>query len=158
MFFKFNDYLFPIVIVEFNNEEINEIDFKMFLNCWKNIYNKQKDFMLIFDTTNMSIPPLKYCFLMSFFIKNLRKIENQYLKKSIMIMKNKILCNMLDLIFYLQPPVAYVHITEESLSNIMKKIENKNDIYNIAQIEFISLDDIEIYNTVKPNKPFLSFL
>ena len=123
MFFKFDYSLFPIVIIEFNSTEITENDFEVFLNFWKNIYNHDKDFMLIFDTTNMTIPSLKYCFKMSVFIKNLRKIEKQYLKKSIMIMKNQTLCNMLDFIFYLQPPVSDIHITKETLPDIMEKIK-----------------------------------
>ena len=158
MFFKFDYSLFPIIVVEFNDEEIKESDFQLFLNCWMNIYNNNKNFMLIFDTTNMSIPSLKYCFKMSAFIKNLRTIENQYLKKSIMIMKNQTICNMLDFIFYLQPPVADVHITKESLQNIIRKIENNNNINDITNIENLNLQSIEIYNTIKPNKPFLPFL
>jgi hypothetical protein len=158
MFFKFDYSLFPIVIIEFNSMEITENDFEVFLNFWQNIYNHDKDFMLIFDTTNMSIPSLKYCFKMSVFIKNLRKMEKQYLKKSIMIMKNQTLCNMLDFIFYLQPPVADIHITKETLSDIMEKIKKNNDICDISRIEYINLQDIEIYNTIKPDKPFLPFL
>ena len=158
MFCKFDYSLFPIVIIEFNDMEIKDEDFDVFLNCWRNIYNKGKDFMLIFDTTSMSIPSLKYCFKMSVFIKNLRKIENQYLKKSIMIMKNQTICNMLDFIFYLQPPVADVHITKETLQNIVNKLQAENNIYNISRIESINMKNIEIYNTIKPNKPFLPFL
>ena len=158
MFFKFDYSLFPIVIIEFNSMEITENDFEVFLNFWQNIYNHDKDFMLIFDTTNMSIPSLKYCFKMSVFRKNLRKMEKQYLKKSIMIMKNQTLCNMLDFIFYLQPPVADIHITKETLSDIMEKIKKNNDICDISRIEYINLQDIEIYNTIKPDKPFLPFL
>jgi len=158
MFFKFDYSLFPLVSVEFNNEEIIENDFELFLNCWKNIYSYNKDFILIFDTTNMSIPKLRYCFKMSMFIKNLRKIKNQYLKMSIMIMKNEILCNMLDFIFFLQPPVADVHITKEPMLNIINKIQNNNNIYNIEELKFLNLNMIEIHNTVKQNKPFLPFL
>jgi len=92
------------------------------------------------------------------FIKNLRKIKNQYLKMSIMIMKNEILCNMLDFIFFLQPPVADVHITKEPMLNIINKIQNNNNIYNIEELKFLNLNMIEIHNTVKQNKPFLPFL
>ena len=158
MFFKFDYSLFPIIIVEFNNTQITENDFEVFLNFWLNIYNHGKDFMLIFDTTNMSIPPLSYCFKMSAFIKILREKQHQYLKKSIMIMKNDTICSMLDFIFYLQPPVADVHITKEPLQNIMKQIKNNNDFFNLDKIEYINLENIEIYNTIKPDKPFLPFL
>ena len=47
-------------------------------------------------------------------LKNPRKIEKQYLKISIMIMKNQTLCT-LDFIIYLQPPVADIDITKETL-------------------------------------------
>ena len=152
MFANYNFKLFPIVIVDFDNSEINDYQFDLFLNNWESIYNFNKKFTLIFNTSNMSIPSLKYCFKMSMFIKKIRNFNPQYLEKSIIIVKNKTISNMLEFIFYLQPPVATVYITNSSKDTIMEQL------YNIENIEEFNVSDINVLHKVLPNKPFLPFL
>ena len=50
---------------------------------------------------------------MSAFIKNLKKNDYQYLQKSIIIVQSNFVKSMLDLIFYIQPPVAPVYIIQK---------------------------------------------
>ena len=151
MFFKYDLSLFPIVLIKFNHLEMNDANFDEFLDSWEHLYTFKKNFVLLFDTTNMSVPSIKYCFKMSFFIKKIRNYNPQYLNKSIIIVKNKKISNLLELIFYLQPPVAPIHITED----------NMNDVLNTIDMENILSEDIlkiNIINVIKPNKPFLPFL
>ena len=152
MFANYNFNLFPIVIVDFDNSEINDYQFDLFLNNWESIYNLNKSFTLIFNTSNMSIPNLKYCFKMSMFIKKIRNFNPQYLEKSIIIVKNKTISNMLEFIFYLQPPVAPVYITNSSKDIIM------NELYSIENIKDFNVANINVLQKVLPNKPFLPFL
>ena len=158
MFFKINFFSFPLVIIEFNKEEIKEKDFDFFLKSWENIYSYQKDFILIFDTVNMSIPSIKYCFKMSFFIKKIRNFPTQYLKKSIIITNNDIICKMLNFIFYLQPPVADVYITKNNLNNILLNLKKNNDMVFLNNLEDINIQDIEISSIINSGEPFLPFL
>ena len=51
MFANYNFSLFPIVIVDFDNSEINNYQFDLFLNNWESIYNLNKSFTLIFGQT-----------------------------------------------------------------------------------------------------------
>lgn len=152
MFANFNLSLFPIVIIEFDSSEINDENFQLFLDNWEKLYLTKKDFTLVFDTTNMSIPNLKYCFRMSMFIKKIRKFNPQYLKKSIINVKNNTICNMLEFIFYLQPPVAPVYITKNEINNIIENIETSNNL------EYIDNNKLNTINIIKPDKPFLPFL
>jgi hypothetical protein len=152
MFANFNLSLFPIVIIEFDSSEINDKNFQLFLDNWEKLYLTKKDFTLVFDTTNMSIPNLKYCFKMSMFIKKIRKFNPQYLKKSIINVKNNTITNMLEFIFYLQPPVAPVYITQNEINNIIENIETSDNL------EYIDNNKLNTINIIKPDKPFLPFL
>lgn len=129
-----------IVKVVFNSSIKDDNDFDKFLEEWLQLYNLQKDFIFIFDTTNVGYIPIKYSFKMSAFIKNLKRKDYQYLKKSIILVQSNFVKNMLDLIFYIQPPVAPVYITQ-----------NKADINDI-------LNDIISQNivTILPGKSFLN--
>jgi len=129
-----------IVKVVFNSSIKDDNDFDNFLEEWLQLYNLQKDFIFIFDTTNVGYIPIKYSFKMSAFIKNLKRKDYQYLKKSIILVQSNFVKNMLDLIFYIQPPVAPVYITQ-----------NKADINDI-------LNDIISQNiiTILPGKSFLN--
>ena len=152
MFANFDLSLFPIVIVDFNNSDIDDQQFDLFLNNWESLYQSNKNFTLVFDTSNMSIPNLKYCLKMSIFIKKIRNFNPQYLEKSIIIVKNRIISNMIELVFYLQPPVAPVYLTDTSKDMIMEKL------YRAEGIDSFDMSDINVLQEVQPDKPFLSFL
>ena len=124
MFAKFEFKYFPIVIVKFNETIENNKDFDDFINSWKNLYLLKQKFTFIFDTTEVGFPPIKYCFKMSKFIKELRDESVQYLEKSLIIVKNKNVMRLLNLIFYIQPPVAPVLITDDSFEKV-KNINSK---------------------------------
>ena len=144
MFAEFNYELFPIVIVNFSENIENNDDFKDFLNKWTHLYNQKKDFIFIFNTTNVGFPSIKYCFMMTIFIKNLRKNKYHYLKKSIIIVKNKNVMNLLDIIFYLQPPVAEVYLTKNNIEEIVNNIDN--------------IENLDILKKIKPGPSILPFL
>ena len=53
---------FPIVTVKFNKYIKEENDFNMFLKKWIYLYDDKKDFSFVFDTTNVGMPNIKYCY------------------------------------------------------------------------------------------------
>ena len=125
---------------EDNYLELDDNDFDNFLNNWLQLYYLQKDFIFIFDTTKVGYVPIKYCFKMSAFIKNLKRKEYQYLQKSIILVNSIFVKNMLDIIFFIQPPVAPVYLTQ-----------NKEDIQKLLN-DNIPQDII----TILPRKSFLN--
>ena len=144
MFGIYNVSSFPVVIVKLNGSIQNDTDFQLFVNNWENLYSYENDFMMIFDTTDISIPNIRYCYKMALFIKSLKKKEKQYLKKSIIIVKNNIILNLLNLTFNLQSPVAPVYLTRESLADIILKIDFTKvlnmDLNNLMKI--INIDKV----------------
>jgi len=110
MWSRFNYDNFPVVNVEFNGVIENNDDFVFFINEWKKLYNEKKDFEFVFDTSGCGLINPKYSFYMAFFIKKLKKKPKQYLKKSKIYIYHKFILYLLKLIFYIESPVAPVHL------------------------------------------------
>ena len=111
--FTFNTDEFPNVKVSFHGQIKTDEEFNQFTNSWLSLYDKATPFTMIFDTTHMKIPELKYSIKLSQFIKTLKRKNPQYLKQSFIIIKKRIIVLLLDFIFLLQPPVAPVHLTKK---------------------------------------------
>ena len=137
---------FPLVFVKFENTIKSDNDFNLFLNDWINLYNNKKDFIFIFDTSNIINVNIKYCIKMALFIKRLKKLKYQYLQKSIILVKNKYIMNLLDFIFYIQKPVAPVFIINDDYNNNFLDLE-ENNIKNKKNIKYI-----------KPGKSIINIL
>ena len=117
MFAVFNHDEFPIVKVTLNNLE-NREDFENFLNEWLRLYDNNEYFGFEFDTRNVGFINPKYSILMSLFIKELKKRDIQYLTSSRIYVYNKFTKYLLDLIFFIQKPVAnvYIHYNDEVIT------------------------------------------
>ena len=73
MFYKYYYKYYPIIIVKFIGKIKDDNEFEKFLLGWYKMYVYNKQFILIFDTTQFKIPKIKYCFKMVAFIKKLNK-------------------------------------------------------------------------------------
>ena len=117
MFAAFNHDEFPIVQVALNNIE-NRQDFENFLNEWLRLYDNNEYFSFEFDTRNVGFINPKYSILMSLFIRELKNRDIQYLTSSRIYVYNKFTKYLLDLIFFIQKPVAtvYIHYNDEIIT------------------------------------------
>lgn len=144
MFANFDYSYFPYVIVKLNKTIKDEEDFNYLLDKWTELYEKKENFIFVFDTTNVGCPPIKYCFKLSNFIKKLKKRKEQYLKKSIIIVKSKIVKYLLEFIFKLQGPVADVYIISNDLNETIEILKEKQ------------FDKLNITNKIKSGESFFS--
>jgi hypothetical protein len=119
MFAVFDHDEFPIVKVTLNNFE-NREDFENFLNEWLRLYDDEEYFSFEFDTKNVGLINPKYSILMSLFIRELKKRDIQYLTSSRIYVYSKFTKYLLDLIFFIQKPVAtvYIHYNDEIITII----------------------------------------
>lgn len=124
MFAQFDNSKFPLVQVNLAKTIESNEDFQNFLDEWMKYYSEKKEFTFIFDTSDVGFPSIKYCFKMSSFIKKLRGEEKQYLQKSIIIVKSKTVMRLLNLIFFLQAPVAPVVMTEDEREKVLENPDN----------------------------------
>ena len=126
MFFTFTYDDFPLVCVTFNEEPITEKDLDTFFLTWLQLYMNQNDFIFLFDTRPLKdIPSLKYAIKVSLFMKKLKKEhEKHYLQKSLILIDNKKIQRLLDLIFSIQKPVApvFIYLTDEKNNQQMKEL------------------------------------
>ena len=132
MFASFNNDNFPIVNVKLHEGPTNEAEYNSFINEWLRLYDDQKDFIFVFDTTTMINPSYKYALKMPMFIKRLKKREKQYLQKSIILINDNKIKYMLDFIFLVQSPVAPVYIYNINngvLNTIEDIINNPNTLF-----------------------------
>ena len=125
MFVKFNYDNFPNIYVTFGKLETNE-EFNILTNEWLQLYEQKIPFTFIFDSSNLEVYNIKYSFKMSAFIHRLKKEPEQYLQKSIILVNNSFIQYLLDLIFYIQSPVAPVYIVKEN--DDIKKILDGEEI------------------------------
>ena len=118
---------FPIIKVSFNDEKQIEAEFDAFLNEWLKLYEEEREFYFIFDTCQLGMLNIKYAYKMSKFIKELKKRDKQFLKKSLIIVKNKYISFLLNIVFSITKPVANVYLFSEHEDEIIKEdIENIN--------------------------------
>ena len=127
MFANYDYSEFPIVHVYFTKTIENDDDFKDFLQRWLQLYNNEQEFQFIFHTESVGYVPIKYSIMMSKFIKTLKKRETQYLQKSIIIINSKIVKFLLEVIFFIQRPVAPVYIINTNFITYQNAIEKINN-------------------------------
>ena len=132
MFVKFNYDNFPNIYVTFGKLNSTK-EFNILTNEWLRLYEQKKPFTFIFDSSNLEVYNIKYSFKMSAFIHRLKKEPEQYLQKSIILVTNSFIQHLLDLIFFIQSPVAPVYIVrqKEDIQKILdgEEVERCKIIY-----------------------------
>ena len=133
MWAEYNYSPFPIVEVHMKGTIKNDEEFEDFLNQWRQLYQRKTGFSFIFDTREVGYVKMKYALKMANFIKELKKENKQYLKRSAIITGNWWTRLLLKMIFTLQTPVAPV----EYHSSI-DTIDLDRLLYN-ANVDWVSI-------------------
>ena len=126
MWCKIDKTNFPIVKISFSADKQVEEEFDKFLDDWLQLYEDKQEFYFIFDTCSLGLLNVKYAYKISKFIKELKKRDKQYLNKSIVIVKNKYISFLLNIVFSVTKPVADVYLFDNKSDAIIK-----DDIENI---------------------------
>lgn len=125
---------FPIVKVCFNSRIQTEEEFEYFINEWVKLYEDKKDFYFIFDTRRIGMINMKYTYRISKFIKELKRRDVQYLKKSIIIVKNKPIQLLLNIVFGITKPVAPVYLFSNNDPVVADDIDNIKTEYDFTNV------------------------
>jgi len=104
---------FPEVKVTFNGGPKDDSDFQLFLDQWEKLYEDKNNFTFTFDMKNISYANPKYCYRIANFISELKKKEIQYLLSTTIINFNSLINKLIELVFYIQKPIARVSIVYE---------------------------------------------
>jgi len=125
----------PIIKVNFKDESQIEKEFETLLDEWLLFYTKKIPFYFVFDTRNLKNLNIKYAYKMSSFIKKLKKLENQYLLGSIIIVKNQYIRFLLNIVFSITRPVANVYLfSNHSDLMIGEDIQNIKTVKDFNQV------------------------
>ena len=124
---------FPKIKVKFQNNIQNKEDYYLFEKEWLDCYNYKKQFIFVFDTTNVGMIHIKYVYKLTKFIHNLKKKkfnnpnEYDFLQYSIIIVNNWYIKHLLNITFMIQKPVSTVYIIEKNydIEKLYYKLENK---------------------------------
>ena len=140
---------FPIIKISFNAEKQIEEEFDIFLDEWVKLYDEEKEFYFVFDTCQLGMMNVKYAYKMSKFIKEIKKRDKQFLKKSLIIVKNQYISFLLNIVFSITKPVANVYLFSEHTDKLIKEdIENIKTPYDFENI----IKDYEINLTIVKSK------
>ena len=101
----------------------NDVEFQSFLDGWMELYNSERDFVFIFDTREVGWVNPKYAFKMAKFIRNLKKRDYQYLKRSSIIVNSFWVNALLSLIFAIQSPVCPIDYHSDTSSISVEKLQ-----------------------------------
>lgn len=123
MWATFDDSEYPLIRVKLKGKIKNNVDFCNFTTTWESYNSRRTEYVFVFDSREVGYVNMKYAFKMASFIKDLKRKE-QYLKSSIIIVENKYLRFLLNLIFKLQKPVADVYMTRDASENHIERIRN----------------------------------
>ena len=144
---KFNN---QCIEVEFTNKQKNdeknatESSFNNFINLWNKYYLENKEFCFFFDTSKLSSASPIYSIRLALFIKKLKQKPKQYLNFSIIILSNKIIRFLFDLILKIEKPVAPIYIV--SNQQIAKELLEYKLTNSVILESFILLNHIKVIN------------
>ena len=137
MWCKVDKTNFPIIKISFTKDKQIEEEFDLFLKEWLELYEQQKEFYFIFDTCDLGMMNVKYAYKISKFIKELKKRDKQFLKKSLIILKNQYISFLLNIVFIITKPVANVYLFSDNSDKLIKEdienIKTPSDFKNIIE-------------------------
>jgi hypothetical protein len=163
MFYRMRRAAGPLVVFEFTSEPIADADFDRFLAEWEALHAGPSPFALLFDTARMAIPHPKYCIKMAQFIKKIRRIEPQRLSRSVIVVQSQTIASLLELVFYLQPPVAPVYLTRDAGDAVEAALAG-GELHGTAPLvpsapsDHVQPFPFEATSVIQPGKPVLPFL
>ena len=135
---------YPIINVVFNDCKQSDEEFNKIFEKWEDMYNEKKDFIFIIDTSKISSLKLSYAYNMAKFIKKMKKEhEYHYLKKTMIVMNNNFILNIIKILLSLTTPISEMYLIKSNENNInfVKSIKSFDD-FEIVKNHF--KDDIKV--------------
>ena len=120
----YDSFEFPNVRVYLKPKINSDEEFQKFLDDWEALYRREEKFILYFDTTDVGMVSMKYCFKMRSFIRRLKSDYPRFLEKSYIKVKSRWVRYLLSFIFFMEKPVAPVYLYSGNIE------EGRFSVYN----------------------------
>ena len=139
MWAEYNHSAYPIVEVNMKGNINSDKEFELFTDEWLSLYEKQRDFVLIFDTRDVGWVSPRYAFMMADFITQLKKRDKQYLKRACIIVDSWWIKCLLKLIFYIESPVCPIDYHDNVMNvNVEFLLDESNrNLVNSKKIRIV---------------------
>ena len=118
MFCRYDYSDFPEVRVVFNGIILNELDFSLFTEQWKKLYEDKKEFTFVFDMKDMGLNHPYWAYRVASFISEMKKYPKHYLQNSKIINVSTFVRYLLQIVFSVQSPLAPVTIIQNDGTEI----------------------------------------
>jgi hypothetical protein len=129
MFATFDYSESPLIKVKFAKNIKDDEDLDDFMKQWFKLYDQKKYFSFLFDTTDCGLISIRYCYIFSKFLKEIKSKEERYLNQSVIIVNSKWIRYLLKTTFFIQKPVSPVYMVEDentALQVYNRVINNKS--------------------------------
>ena len=124
-----------------DNYQMEEL-YNSFINNWDELYKQKQAFSMIFNLTQLSSAPPKYCKRLAYYIKSIKRLPKQYLTFSIVIINNPIVKVIMGIIFQLTKPIAPMYIVDSA--DMANELLNHVTGNNIILESFILINEIKV--------------
>tara|TARA_A100001015_G_C15029890_1_gene732607 strand:- start:1298 stop:1726 length:429 start_codon:yes stop_codon:yes gene_type:complete len=142
MFAKIDDSKFPLVYYTLNGIPESDNEFENFLIEWDKINNRKQYYNLCINSLNIGWISVKYAIRLSKYVKKLKENEEVYIRNTIIIIQNKYVRGLINLVFKLQKPVSTIYIVNNIKdSEIVNYCISKNIKINTDKITIINKKD-----------------
>ena len=138
MFVKIDKSQDPLIKVIFGNKISSFEELNPFFDTWHQKYEEKKNFTFLLNTQECGRIPLKYSYDMARRISKIKKLEKQYLDRTIVIIQSKWIKKLMWLLFKIVKPVAPVYIVkdEKTFRELYKRLQN-NQIKSDLEYDFL---------------------
>jgi len=124
----FDTSTFPVVKVYMNKNINSDEEFDNFLKDWEDLYKRNQNFVLFFDTTDVGLVSMKYAFRMRSFIRRLKTNFPDLLDRSLIKVNSGWVRFLLRVMFTFEKPVADVYVHSGIEETINYTIENHSEV------------------------------
>ena len=133
-FTKLDDTNFPIVKITLGNN-INKDEFEDIKKFWLKQYLNEKNYIIIFDTLYINKISISYLHKLGKFVRKLKKLQNQYLKASILLIKSDFVKKLYSIYSKIQKPISKIYIVKEEtdVNIIILKLQNNEKIIGYTE-------------------------
>ena len=138
MFVKIDKSQLPLIKVNFGNKITSFEELKPFFDTWHEMYEEKKNFTFLLNTQECGRIPLKYSYDMAKQISKIKKLEKQYLDRTIVIIQSKWIKKLMCLMFKIVKPVAPVYIVkdEKTFQELFQRLQN-NELKDDLEYDFL---------------------
>jgi len=137
-FYTFDKTKFPIVKIKLTGK-IYEDQLDALFYDWESLYSLEKKHYILFDIYEIDNPDFKSAYKLISFIQKIKKKQPQYLKKSLLIIRdNKFLKFLFSFIFKITKPAAplymywkqdhEIYVNNDTIQEIFETQNNKFQI------------------------------